>query len=226
MGLLLAGGTGTAAWFFNGETAKNWLKRVTTFRYGGSGELKASMFVPSAALERPCPVLLLLDNARRGDLLCARYARHCEEHGWIAASTEAFGRVPSQDDSASAALFIEAIRANASTDGTRPVIAGYDSAGEAACRLAILEPNIFAGAILESTTSASWRELGGIARPDTAFYLFTRSGDPGRDLMFTMKDEMQRKGLKVTYDEMDGKHEPMERDEMDGAFAWLDTLPR
>ena len=116
---------------------------------------------------------------KRSDRLCARYAKHCEEHGWIAACSGAFGNGPSPDDSASAALFVEAVHANAKVDSSRPVLAGFGGAGEAACRLAVLEPNVFAGAILECCAMASWRDVGALARNDASFFLFTRSGDRG-----------------------------------------------
>jgi hypothetical protein len=222
LGLAIAGGAGAAAWVLSPEGATDWSKKITTFRYGPSMTMIGSLFVPTAAAERACPLLVLLDHAKRGDKLCTRYARHCEEHGWIAASSDAFGHTPSVDDDAAAALFLEAVRANANVDGGRAVVAGFDSAGDAACRLAIVNPKMFSGAILECCGTSSWRGVGAIAGGDVSFFLFTRGGDSAREGMATMKDEMERKGLHVTFDQIDGGHAPMDRDELDPAFAWLD----
>ena len=226
LGALVAGGAGAAAWFLRPEGATDWLSRVTPLHYGPALGLGGSIFVPSAAAERACPLLLLLGHPKRTDRQCARYAKHCEEHGSIAACSSAFGNGPAHDDSASAALFIEAVHASANVDSSRAVLAGFDSAGEAACRLAVLEPSTFAGAILECCGMASWRDVGAVARNDVSFFLFTRSGDPAREAMLTMKDEMQRKGLGVGYSGIAGGHEPMERDELDPAFAWIQGLSR
>ena len=224
LGLVIAGGAGATAWMLRPEGTTDWAKKITTFRYGPSAALSGSLYVPTAAAERPCPLLLLLDHARRPAKVCTRFARHCEEHGWIAASSDAFGNVRSDGDIDAVALFLEAVRANANVDGGRPVISGYDSAGEVACRLALLLPRVFSGAILECCGTAPWRDVGALAQSDVAYFLFTREEDNVREAMRTMKDEMQRKGLHVTYDEIPGKHQPMERDELDPAFAWLQTI--
>ncbi len=224
LGFLVAGGAGAAAWFLRPEGAMDWTKKIVTFRYGASGALTGKMYVPSVAEEHPCPLLVLLDHAKKPDALCVRFARHCEERGWIAAASDAFANGATSADPQAIALFLEAVRAHANVDGGRPVVVGYDSAGEMACRLAILEPNVFAAAILECCSTGAWRDLGAMTRGDTAFYLFTRHGDPAREAMVTMKDEMQRKGLRVAYEEIAGGHQPMERDELDGAFEWLATV--
>lgn len=224
LGLLVAGGAGAAAWVLRPEGATDWEKKITSFRYGPNGALTGKMYVPSAAETHPCPLLLLLDHAKKPDMLCVRYARHCEEQGWICAASDALGAGGQPSDKDAIALFLEAVRANANVDGGRPVIAGYDSGGEAACRVAILEPNVVAGAILECCGTAPWRDLGAMTRSDIAFFLFTRDKDPAREAMLTMKDEMQRRGLRVTWDQIVGAHQPMERDELDPAFAWLQTI--
>jgi hypothetical protein len=220
---ILAGGVG-AAWYFD-PRSRDWLKSVKAFRYGARAELTGWLFVPTAAAERPCPLLLLLDEVAHGDRLCARYARHCEEHGWICASSSAFGHAASPDDPDAASAFLDIVRSQANVDGFRPVLAGFGAAADAACRLTLVS-NAFAGAILELPDTRSWRELGAFARSDASFFVFGRKDNPGRDAVLTMKDEMERKGMSVTYDELDGKREPMERDEMDAAFAWLEALPR
>jgi hypothetical protein len=224
LGLLVAGGAGAAAWILRPEGATDWASKITTFRYGPNAGLSGSLFVPTAASERPCPLLLLLDPGKRSARVCARFARHCEEAGWICAASDAFGNAPSGGDHDAATLFLEAVRTNASVDGGRPVVAGYDTAGETACRLALLSPDVFSGALLECCSAAPWRDIGALARSDVGFFLFTRVGDAAREGMLTMKDEMQRKGLHVTYDEIPGGHEPMTRDELDPAFAWLRTI--
>ena len=226
LSLLVVGGGGAAAWFLRPEGATDWSERVKPIHYGPSMALTGSIFLPTVAQERACPLLLLLDNARRPERMCTRYAKHCEEHGWIAACSGAFGNAPSPGDNAAAALFMEAVRANANVNASRPIIAGFDAAGQAACRLALLQPTIFSGAILECCGMDSWRDVGALARSDVSFFLFTRKNDTVHDAMVTMKDEMQRKGLNVTYSEINGGHEPMERDEMDPAFAWIDALSR
>lgn len=224
LALLAAGGAGAAAWVLSPEGATDWSKRITTFRYGPNAALVGSLFVPTIAQERACPVLLLLGPPKATARTCTRFARHCEAAGWICASSDAFGEVPSPADTDAATLFLEAVRANANVAGGRSVVAGYEKAGEAACRLALLLPNVFSGAILESCGIAPWRDVGALARSDVAFFLFNRQEDPTREAMMTMKDEMQRKGLQVTYSEVPGGHHWMERDELDPAFAWLATL--
>ena len=42
--------------------------------------------------------------------------------------------------------------------------------------------------------------------------------------MLTMKDEMDRRGIRVTWHEIPGGHEERERDELDSAFAWLEQM--
>ncbi len=225
LGLLITGAGAGAAWYLN-QDHRDWLKRVQTFRYGTSAELQAAMFVPTIAAERACPLLLLLDHSHHGDKLCARFAKHCEEHGWIAATTNAFGFAPAPGDSGSARMFLDAVKGQANVDGDRAVVAGYDASGEAAMRLAIVEPALFAGAILECSGISAWREVGAFTPNGLAFFLFTRRDDPHRELNNTMKDEMERRGINVTYSEFDGRQEPMERDEMDPAFTWMDGLQR
>jgi hypothetical protein len=217
---ILAGGVG-AAWYFD-PSQRDWLKRVKTFRYGASAELTGWFFAPTAAADRPCPLLLLLDEARLGDRL---YARHCEDNGWICASSSAFGHTASPDDPDAASAFVDVVRSQVNVDGFRPVLAGFGSAADAACRLTLVSNN-FAGAILETPDTKSWREFGAFARNDASFFVFGRKENPGRDAVLTMKDEMERKGIGVTYVEFDGKRQPMEREEMDPAFAWLEGLQR
>ncbi len=221
----MLGAAGGTAWYLN-PNSRDWLKRVTKFRYGNSAQFTGSLFVPLVAAERACPLLILLDHSRRGDLLCARFARHCEEHGWIAASSDAFGHAPADSDTVDASAFIDAVRSQTNVDDSRPVVSGHDESGEAALRLAILQPTVYAGAILECSKSTVWREIGAFAPTNVSFFLFTRHDDPNREVTATMKDEMERRGLSVTYQELDGRHEPMERDELDAAFAWLDSLQR
>jgi hypothetical protein len=128
------------------------------------------------------------------------------------------GRTFPRDNDA-ATLFLEAVRAHANVAAGRHVIAGYDLAGEAACRL----PRVFGGAILECCGTGPWRDLAAIAPADVAFFLFTRKSDPAREATLIMKDEMQRRGISAVYDELGGGREPMAREELDPAFAWLEA---
>jgi hypothetical protein len=224
LALIAAGGAGAAAWVLSPEGATDWSQRITTFRYGPNAALVGSLFVPTIAQERACPLLLLLGPPKATARTCTRFARHCEAAGWICASSNAFGEVPSPTDTDATTLFLEAVRANANVDNGRAVVAGYEKAGDAACRLALLLPNVFSGAILECCGIDPWRDVGALARSDVAFFLFNRQEDPSREAMMTMKDEMQRRGLHVTYSELPGGHHWMERDELDPAFAWLATV--
>ena len=94
------------------------------------------------------PLLLLLDDARRGDRLCAR-SRRCREHRLESALRATLsGAAPRPTIPGAASTFLDAVRAQANVDGSRPAIAGYGTAADAACRLA-LASNIFAEAVLE-----------------------------------------------------------------------------
>ncbi len=206
LGVLVLGGTGAAAWFLRPEGAVDWLKEVKPFRYGPSASRTGSMFVPTAAADKPCPLLILLDPTHHGAKMCARFAKHCEQHGWIAVSGDVLGAGSQPSDPAEVALLGEYARATAAVDASRPVRRGYDMAGEAACRLALVQPDLFSAAILDSTTAHAWRDVGALARQDVAFFLFTRSADPTREQMMTMKDEMEQKGLRVSWSEQPGTH--------------------
>ena len=142
----------------------------------------------------------------------------------IAVASDAFGGASRADDHESAALLLEFIRANANVDATRPVVAGFDIAVDVALRLAILQPDVFSGAILECPGLAAWRDVGLMARPEVGYFLFTRDGDKAHDSAVTLKDEMQQRGLRVTYDEIPGGHDPMSYEDLDPAFAWMDAL--
>jgi predicted esterase len=224
LGVLALGGVAGAAWFLRPEGATDWGSRVKPFRFGTAGAKTGEIFIPSAAAERPCPLLLLLEPNQHGERACTRYARRCEEHGWIAVSPNTIGSSVTAEDESEAALVLEYARENANVDATRPIVAGFDAASEVACRLALSQPDVFGGAILECPTSKAWRDVGARARPDVRFFLFTRDGDPNREKVLTMKDEMERRGLHVEYSEASGGHQAMERDELDPAFAWLDAL--
>ncbi|HEY2517114.1 MAG TPA: hypothetical protein VGI39_39850 [Polyangiaceae bacterium] len=227
--LVLLGGLALAAtagvgWYLRPEGATDWSARVTSFRYGPAASKVGSLFVPSVATERPCPLLVLLDPRGSGGKVVTRFAKRCEEHGWIAVSTDAIGGAVTNGDDAEVALLLEYVRANANVDATRPAVAGFEVASEIACRLALTQPDVFSGAILECPTFKAWRAVGALARPDVRFFLFTRTGDPDREQVLTMRDEMERRGLSAEYDELPGGRQPMERDELEPAFAWLDAL--
>jgi len=224
LGAVVLGGAGAAAWFLSPEGATDWKKKVAEFRYGPGAAHTGAIFIPTSAAEEPRPLLLLVDPLQHPSDVCKRYARHCEEHGWIAVSTNAFGHGVEPTDGAEAAAILEEARGRAKVDAGRPVVTGFDVAGEVACRLALVQPDVFGGAILECTDIGPWRDVGALAQSDLSFFLFSRTADPARDKMATMKDEMERKGLRVTWSEIPGGHDPMDRDELDPAFAWLESM--
>ena len=224
LGGLAIAATAGVGWYLRPEGATDWSARVTSFRYGNAASKVGAMFVPSAATERPCPLLVLLDPHNSGAKAVARFAKRCEQHGWIAVSTDAIGGAVTGEDEAEVQLLLEYARANANVDATRPAVAGFDIASEIACRLALTQPDVFSGAILECPNFKAWRAVGALARADVRFFLFTREGDPERDQVLTMRDEMERRGLRVEYDELPGGREGMQKDELDPAFAWLDAL--
>ncbi len=218
------GGSAFAAWWLSPEGPADWSKRVTGFRYGPGDTHEGALFVPSSASEEARPLLVLLDPHRHPAAICLRYARHCEKHGWIAISTNAVGGGVNPSDGAEVDALLAEARARAKVDAGRPIVAGFDVAAETACRLPLVQPEVFGGAILECVGLGPWRDVGALAQNDVSFFLFTRSGDPSREKMVTMKDEMERKGLRVGWSELPGGHEAMDRDELDPAFAWLDSM--
>ncbi len=224
VGAVLLTGSGAAAWYLSPEGPTDWKKKISEFRYGPGASHTAALFVPTSAAEGPRPLLLLLDSHQHPNVVCLRYARQCEQHGWIAVSTDAFGNGVGHDDGAEAASILDEVRTREKVDAGRAIVSGFDSAGEAACRLALVQPDVFGGAILECTTTSAWRDVGALAQNDLSFFLFTRSADPTREKMVIMKDEMERKGLRVGWTELPGGHDPMERDELDPAFAWLESM--
>jgi hypothetical protein len=221
---VVLGGAGVAAWLLGPDAVIDWKKKVTEFRYGPADAHTGALFVPTSGLEAPRPLLLLVDPNQHPADLCKRFARQCETHGWVAIATDAFGHGVSPNDGAEAAMLVEEARARAKIDSGRPIVSGFDVAGEVACRLALVQPDVFGGAILECTDTTAWRDVGALAQNDVSFFLFTRTKDPSREKMSTMKDEMERKGLRVGWSELPGGHEPMERDELDPAFAWLEAM--
>lgn len=224
LGAVALGGSALAAWILSPEGPTDWKKKVTEFRYGPGDAHTGALFLPTSAAEGPRPLLVLLHPARHPVDVCARYARHCEQHGWIAISTDAFGAGVNSNDGAEASALLTEARTRAKVDAGRAIVGGFDVAGDVACRLALVQPEAFGGAILECTGITPWRDVGALAQNDVSFFLFTRAKDPSRDKMATMKDEMERKGLRVSWSELAGGHEAMERDELDPAFAWLDSM--
>ena len=85
-------------------------------------------------------------------------------------------------------------------------VCGFDVAGEIALRLALLAPEVYGQAILECIGLTAWRDVNAMARNDVSFFLFTRQSDKNHEAMTTLKDEMQRKGLSITFDEIPGGH--------------------
>jgi predicted esterase len=223
LGLMVLGGAGAGAWILRPEGAVDWSKRVTPFRYGPSASRVGSLFVPTVAAETPCPLLLLLDPGQAGARICTRYARRCEQFGWVAVSCDSLGGSASPDMGEVNDL-LDYVRANANVSAARVVVAGFDVAADAACRLALVDPDTFSGAIMECGSLRAWRDVGALARADQRFFLFSREQDGSREAMATMRDEMARKGLRVESSEVSGGHAPMEREELDPAFAWLESL--
>jgi len=201
LGLVAVAGSGVAAWLLGPEGPTDWKKKISEFRYGPGASHSGALFVPSSASDGPRPLLVLIDHERHPVDSCLRYARHCEQHGWVAVSSDAFGNSMEATDGAEATALVDEARTREKIDGGRPIVAGFDVAGEVACRLALTQPDVFGGAILECTGTTSWREVGALAQNDLSFFLFTRTNDPSRDKMVTMKDEMEHP-----------------------AFVWLDSL--
>ncbi len=105
---------------------------------------------------------------------------------------------------------------------------GLRRRGETACRLALIEPErlLRGHPGVQRRIKRLARASGAGAQPTRRFFLFTRQNDPAREAMITMKDEMERKGLRVQSTRSTAGTAPMERDELDPAFAWLDALAR
>jgi hypothetical protein len=119
---------------------------------------------------------------------------------------------------------VEHVRATLNVNASRVMLAGYGPAGECAYRVALLETTTFGGAIAECCGIGAWRDVVAFARAGTPIYLVTRANDPGRDAMLTMKDEMERRGLRVVLDEKPGRPEEMGGEELEPPFLWLDAL--
>jgi predicted esterase len=222
--LVTVAGGGAAAWFLSPEGPTDYSKKVQEFRYGPSGARKGALFVPSTAGDEPRPLLVLLEPTRHPQRVVLRFARECEKFGWIAIASDAMGAGVAGSDGAEAAMLLEDARARVKVDGARPFLAGFAEAADVACRLALTQPDVFAGAVLECCGIGPWRDVGALASAETSFFLAARSSDGSREPMVTMKDEMERKGLHVTWDEMHGGHDPRERDELDTAFNWLNQM--
>jgi hypothetical protein len=224
IGLLALAGVGATAWFLRPEAPTDWSKKITRFRYGPSGSRGGAMFVPSDAGDEPRPLLVLIDPTRHPANVCLRFARQCEHHGWIAVSSDALGGAVAATDGAEATMLLDEARSKAKIDAARPILAGFDKAADVACRLALVQPDVFGGAILECVGIGPWRDVGALAQNDVSFFFAARSKDASRDGMVIMKDEMDRRGIRVTWDELPGGNEPRERDELDTAFAWLEQM--
>jgi hypothetical protein len=226
LGAVMVGGAGGTAWYFRPQGPTNWAKKVKPLAWtSADGPRTGAIYVPTSAEQGPRPVLLAIDvGARPGDTV-ARLARHAERHGWIVASTSAIGRYgPNNADAGEADSLLEHVRQTQNADATPVMLTGFDHAGECAYRLAAMHSDVYGGAVVESCGIGSWRDVGGLAKPGTPFYLFARAGDKTRDSMLTMKDEMERRGMRVTWEELPGPHEPMSGEELENSFLWLDSL--
>jgi hypothetical protein len=225
LGALVLGGVAAGAWFLRPEGPTSWPKKVKPLAWSSPlGNRTGSFYACTKSQTQPCPLLVLIDPERSSSSVVARFARHAERHGWIVASTDAIGRGVTTEDGAEVGALVDYLRSTMNVDATKAMLSGYEAAGEVAYRLAVLEPEHFGGAIAESCGIRTWRDVGGFAKSGTPIFLFTRANDPGRDAMLTMKDEMERKGIRVTLEEGAGRHESMSGEELEPAFLWLDSV--
>jgi poly(3-hydroxybutyrate) depolymerase len=219
-------GTGAAAWLLRFQVPTALSKKVKPLSWSASmGPRTGSTFACSKSETEPCPLLVVLDPRQSSAAAVGRYARHAERHGWIVASTDAAGKGVHLEDVAEIEALVEQVRATMNVNASRVMLAGFGAAGECAYRVALLEPQTFGGAIAECCGIAAWRDVVAFARPGIDMYLVTRSHDrAGRDAMLTMKDEMERRGVRVVLDEKLGNPEEMAGEELEPPFLWLDSL--
>jgi len=218
------GAIGAVGWIFRVEAPANWASKVKVVKWESRlGPREGAIYVPSGRAG-PFPLVVVCDASfTLGDAV-RRFARHAQRYGYVLASTRSVGRGASPSDGEETEVLIEQVRSMAELDSSRVMLAGCDAAAECAYRLAVLEPEVYGGAIAELPNISVWRDIAAFARPGTPFYLFTRTSDPRRELTYTLKDEMEHRGMIVTVVELPGGHEGMSGEDIDGAFQWMNAL--
>jgi predicted esterase len=185
-----------------------------------SASATGALFVP--ALQRPMPTLLLLDPGGSARRIVQRYMPAAASHGWILAASDMV-RNGTQDEADERELvdLLAHVRGHAAVDDRRVYTGGFSGGACGAYRLALVRPDLFAGAIVECGHMGPWRELAGRAVANQAFYLFTRGADFNRLPTQQLRGAMEAAGCRVTLVERSGGHSPMTPAELPAALDWL-----
>lgn len=198
-----------------------------TYRSGAT-ERRGAAYVPSrAARGEPLPLLLLFDPGGNAEGAVRRWSEAAEARGWLLASTTAIRNgTPDAADEAELLALLEHMRRHHAVDPERVAVSGFSGGGCGAYRIALTQPDVFRGAIVECAHMGSWRELRGPYPTGHPFYLFTRTNDFNRPATQELRDVMTSGGLTVAYAEGSGGHEPMSGGETLTALEWLDARLR
>jgi poly(3-hydroxybutyrate) depolymerase len=187
--------------------------------YGAGRE--GFVFAPESP-SGPRPLLLLFDPSGRAASIVRRYTAAAQQRGCIvAASSHVRNGSADADDERELLSLLDTLGTQYSVDAQRVYTAGFSGGGCGAYRLAIVRQNLVRGAIVECGHMGPWREVGGQARSDSAFYLFTRSTDMNRAATHELAGVMRAAGCRVQLAEEPGGHTPMEGAEIDAALAFV-----
>jgi poly(3-hydroxybutyrate) depolymerase len=187
--------------------------------YGAGRE--GFVYAPESA-SGPRPLLLLFDPSGRAGSIVRRYMPAAQRKGCIvAASTHVRNGSADDDDERELLSLLETLRSQYPVDAQRVYTAGFSGGGCGAYRLAIVRRDVVRGAIVECGHMGPWREVGGQARSDSAFYLFTRSTDMNRAATHELAGVMRAAGCRTELAEQPGGHTPMEGAEIDAALAFM-----
>lgn len=187
------------------------------------GARRGALFVPSSpSASDPCPLILLFDPGGGARNIVTRYAQAAAKLGWIAASCSDAKNGSDDDADADAMMDLLAfVRTRRAVDASRIFAGGFSGGACGAYRLAIVKPDVVAGAVVECGHMGPWRKVGDLASSKLRFYLFTREQDFNRPATQNLKEVMAAKGCRVTEVEAPGGHAPIESGQLEPALSWL-----
>lgn len=206
----------------------------------GAGTLRAETYLVGGATHQgvvfeppqrgPKPAVLLFDPGGNAQAAVERWAPAAREAGWLVASTpEVRNGTPDESDTREMLGLLSALRVDFEVDPARVYTAGVSGGGCGAYLLAIMHSDVFAGAFVQVSHMASWREYDLASRParsEQRFYVFTRHEDFNRKHSGDLAQAMRLAGFGVTLVEEPGGHEGMRDAEIRTAIAWMGRAQR
>ena len=188
----------------------------------------AVLFAPPLATgASAAPLMLLLDPSGSATGIVTRWRKAAKHHGWLLASSPAVRNgTPDENDRRELISLLAFMRTKFRVDARRVFSSGFSGCACGAYRLAVMEPDLIRGAVVENGHMGSWREVGDRAQGNLMFFLFTRTSDFNAPATRTLQEKMQEKGFLTTYFELPGGHEPMTADDLEAPLRWIEENAR